>query len=73
MSEELKPCPFCGSKALLHTEGNDYTKKRRSIAECSKCHVKMTVGAIRFPLSWTIEIVTEKWNTRKGDNNGTEF
>ena len=53
MSDELKPCPFCGGKAKLKTYGD------RDVfwAECPKCYVKM-------PMVWEQEKAIRAWNTR---------
>jgi len=54
----LKPCPFCGRKALLrrwtHWDGIYYT------IECPECYVDM--GEYE-----TIEEVTKAWNRRIND------
>ena len=58
----LKPCPFCGRKAILrswtHTDGIYYT------VECPKCYVDM--GEYE-----TIEEVTKAWN-RRVNNEGSD-
>lgn len=58
MSEELKPCPFCGS-AAYYTEsvnGNSMV-----YVGCSPCGVHFK--ALRTPNGLTKDIVTA-WNTR---------
>ena len=66
MDSRLKYCPFCGGVAEIITRGNAFTKKRSAEIECSKCHVKMIVGAIRNSLDWCESIIINKWNQRTG-------
>jgi DNA-directed RNA polymerase subunit RPC12/RpoP len=63
-NENISKCPFCGDEAELITRGNDNTKKRSAEIECTNCHVKMVVGAIRNTTEWCIRTVLEKWNNR---------
>jgi Lar family restriction alleviation protein len=58
MSEELKPCPFCGGEAILN-ENVAYPNGEVSPAfiRCSKCGLLYSVGHIN-------ERVVRKWNTR---------
>lgn len=54
MSEELKPCPFCGRKAKIETSGSpahDYC------VVCTWCLVKT-------PRSWDRDRAVRAWNTR---------
>jgi len=64
MTDELKPCPFCGGEAELITRGNQYTKKRSAEIECGKCHTKQITGAIRGTIEWCKETAIKKWNNR---------
>ena len=52
MSDELKPCPFCGGMNLYYAAGRFYA------VECSDCGAKV-VGAFR-----TEEEAAEAWNRR---------
>ena len=36
MTEDLKPCPFCGGKAILGIDEND--RKRPYFVYCDKCN-----------------------------------
>lgn len=63
--EELKPCPFCGGKAERGFVGNDFTKSRKVEIECTECHARMVVGAIRNTHEWCDETVTKRWNDRQ--------
>ncbi len=36
MSEELKPCPFCGGKSMTHTEGWEFSGVWWTVC-CPKC------------------------------------
>ncbi|AUR84375.1 restriction alleviation protein [Vibrio phage 1.054.O._10N.261.52.A1] len=55
MSEELKPCPFCGRDPAMHFGSS------KSVVGCfsAHCSVNPSVAAN------TITIAREKWNTRK--------
>lgn len=56
MNEELKPCPFCGGKAMSHP----YSKDDFTIY-CKDC--KAEIG-------WREkEEAIKAWNTRKGESN----
>jgi len=50
---ELKPCPFCGSKARLIRFGTDY------LVECTFCDASVCSGDTR-------ERAAAVWNTRNG-------
>lgn len=57
MSEELKPCPFCGGKAeLKHWRwiGNEYR------IECLKCETKTQI-------SNDYNMLVKTWNRRAND------
>lgn len=54
MSEELKPCPFCGGKAVLL--GGPQAQECHSVW-CLDCSAKMQGGMQSEPL-------VEKWNAR---------
>ena len=56
--EQLKPCPFCGSKARVNIFGNEYQ------ISCDNCCCDV------LPNTWlyfTEEEVIEAWNTRRGE------
>ena len=55
MSEELKPCPFCGEPPIKHFEPSS------SVIGCfrSGCPVNPSLRANTF------KVAVEKWNTRK--------
>ena len=55
MSEELKPCPFCGGEAFLYEQ--NFADKY--VIVCEDCCVKRT--------SEIKEYVIKKWNTRQSD------
>lgn len=59
--EELKPCPFCGGRAVIHV--NDGVR-----VICTQCNCR--TGALvdgtsqGKPTGGAIESVVEKWNHR---------
>ena len=72
MTEELKPCPFCGGKATIRrTEALTDTNTSREhgyggyFAMCEKC---MTSGNNYT----TEEICAEHWNRRNNDESKTD-
>lgn len=62
-SEELEPCPFCGTKPIWYYSK---TEKGRFVVtvECLPCCVKMKVGAMKHTLEWTVNQAKTKWNCR---------
>ena len=55
---ELKPCPFCGGKAMIwESEGIGYW-----FIKCRKCIVQM--------VNEDKKILVSAWNTRVGDSDG---
>ncbi len=62
MSEELKPCPFCGSEdAYLYREVGDWNFGLWTV-KCCSCE------ALVDSVSVNEDDAVEKWNTRQ-DNN----
>lgn len=64
MSQELKPCPFCGGEAVIKRRGNEYTKSRSVMIRCPKCRIERVDGAIVNTLDWCEEIAIKHWNER---------
>ena len=64
MSEELKPCPFCGGEAVLHVGDG-------VCAICTECEARTITlidGRAQGKLCGSaIRRVTEKWNRRAGN------
>lgn len=60
MSEELKPCPFCGGKAERHeiTEDDGLDNQGGSVISCQKCQAS---SAVEFEFK---ETLVERWNRR---------
>lgn len=61
-NEELKPCPFCGSKAKLRKEGHREYAPTYSV-ECTKCLAKTFSIMVK-------QDAIEHWNGR-ADNGET--
>ena len=65
---ELKPCPFCGGKALL---SHDHAGIGASYVRCEKCGLE----SIRFLRSFEYasdDRAVEFWNRRADDENKKE-
>lgn len=61
MSEELKPCPFCGGKPQLYKNDPYMDDRRHNRVHCKKCGVDGPHD------TWfTLEGVIKLWNTRAG-------
>jgi Lar family restriction alleviation protein len=85
--DKLKPCPFCGGKAVFMTKQNNSSHTCVSFSfaiECSKCHTRPPKASdnVAFGLSSTGEIVTiddgrekaiEAWNRRAADTKEIDF
>ena len=65
MSEEIKPCPFCGHVGLSFEDGRTY---RWGVASCDGCGA--SAGEIRrtYPDNgeWHKEAIAQ-WNKRTGE------
>lgn len=66
MSNDLKDCPFCGSKPVMKHIGNDHTKSRAVEVKCSnvECRIARTDKAFRHDHAWLTNVATEGWNRR---------
>ena len=61
MREKLKPCPFCGDKAILRNRAASfYTDDRYYVAKCISC------GAMIGESSNEQEVI-KAWNRRDGN------
>lgn len=56
MSVELKPCPFCGGKAILTSETTNYFSERYFVL-CNDCHNRTKGCQFR-------RTAIEAWNRR---------
>lgn len=61
--DKLKPCPFCGGKAVLEHE---YATPGYSYIRCKECGVKGLTFIMKFERSSDQEAI-EAWN-RRADN-----
>lgn len=64
IADELKDCPFCGSKPKVTIIGNDHTKSRSIIVKCPSCRIQRKDSAIRFGIDWLKRVAKEQWNAR---------
>ena len=64
MTEELKPCPFCGGTPKMQYIGNERTMSRRIIIKCTVCRIQRTDAAILHDFSWLKKLAIEQWNQR---------
>ena len=55
--DKLKPCPFCGSEALLEDLGS-YGEGGRYFVRCSKCEI------VQDKLWRTKKTAIKRWNRR---------
>lgn len=62
MSEQLKPCPFCGGKAELKQKGGN-----GFVVKCTGCHIQLTQKVLRKPLEWLEVKMIGRWNERVQD------
>ena len=62
---ELKPCPFCGGKALLR---HDYTLNWSSYVQCEKYRLE-SVRIFRSFEYASDDKAIEAWNRRTDDGN----
>ena len=69
MSEELKPCPFCGGKAVIHV--NDGVR-----VVCTKCGVSTQICVDTYasgqPTGGAVGRVIEMWNRRANDGKSSD-
>lgn len=66
MTQDLKPCPFCGGEAELKQTG-----QKRLTIKCNNCKISRSQSVNRFSLNWLEEKVINHWNTQyKEKNNG---
>ena len=74
MNEELKPCPFCGKKAILITTkekiniGGVYFEKQYLGCKTLECFGNAWIAGREFCTRSTEQNI-KAWNTRSGDQN----
>ena len=69
MSDELKPCPFCGGEAVLDTGFADYV----FIVRCTKCFARtdsfiMSIDDVPDDELAAQSLAVEAWNRRDNDD-----
>ena len=62
--DELKSCPFCGTKPEWYLNGNEVTPSRTVVIRCPHCGVGMKMSAICWDVTKLATKALEKWNTR---------
>lgn len=64
-NEELKPCPFCGGKAVCSAFATDYpTEHSRAYIQCENCGAEIHKDG-RVPETKKMQNeITKKWNNR---------
>lgn len=68
MSNELKPCPCCGSENIdVKYIGNSHTKTRKVEIKCKKCRLTRVDGAVYHNHDWCYEVAKNFWNSRASD------
>lgn len=60
MSEELKPCPFCGKNMAKYVEDTLKNGHPVSFIECQYC----TARSQSFVINYTPGMVKQAWNKR---------
>lgn len=65
MAEELKPCPFCGGKAEIHSDGAFW----KFHVECANVKCGGTTGTVPTK---TVASAIKAWNTRAGEGKVEE-
>lgn len=71
MSDELKPCPFCGSEAdfWFHNAGGD-DEYEALIIDCKECSANMERWVAKYSKTFAEDVtktkaeMIEEWNTR---------
>lgn len=59
--DKLKPCPFCGSEAIMETFATVRERKPRYRVKCSGCWCETNWD------NFSQEEATETWNRRASD------
>lgn len=67
MTEDLKPCPFCGSPATLYEFGDCHP---RYVVYCDNDHCMFSGELLAI---YKENIAVEKWNTRVEPNELPEW
>lgn len=61
MSNELKPCPFCGGEAWQFIPSDVRMINKGCFVECKRCGVRTSCG---YPNGDTVDVSLLVWNTR---------
>ena len=59
MNEELKPCPFCGTKPNIYIADCDVSPDEEVEFRCSKCYISFT-----FLGQFMLSMALDAWNKR---------
>ena len=62
---KLKPCPFCGGKAVIACLHKRFVRGLREFV--SPVYVRCSVCGATSPVNWVVENSIEAWN-RRADN-----
>lgn len=64
---EIKPCPFCGGKAIFRYFTGDFGYRPAGI-QCTSCLAQITMDAHDLPMDQVRAITVDMWNRRVGDD-----